>query len=99
MRATDHKVRNANWQRHFTALLDPCRLLSLNTMRRQTPRPHQHIVWTVQDFQARELGRQPPEPQLNGILCPVQVVQVQVCQSWQRRQRPQVARNDALFID
>ena len=67
-------------------------------MRGKTPWPHQHICWCIQDFQARQLGSKPPEPQLDSVLRPVQVVQVQLCQAWQRRQRPQVARANALNV-
>jgi hypothetical protein len=60
---------------------------------------HQHIRWRIQDFQAREAGRKPAEPQLHGVLCPVQVVQVELGQPWQPCQGPQVVRAYALVIN
>lgn len=65
---------------------------------RETLQSHQQSWRSVQNLQTRQAGHQPAEAQVDSVVCQGQVAQVQHFQLWQRRERPQVAGANALFM-
>ena len=59
---------------------------------------YQHFAWRVQNTETRQAGRQQSRPRANGVICPVQEVQVQHRQPCQGCQQAQVRDAKTLHV-